>query len=82
MISIARKFSFGRNWSDYAKKALTPERVESARKDFRALFSGRSLTGRRFLEIGFGQGLSLYLAAEAGAEVVGIDVDPRNLEAL
>ncbi|MEY2481376.1 MAG: hypothetical protein QOI04_2303 [Verrucomicrobiota bacterium] len=36
----------------------------------------------RFLDIGFGQGLALFFAAEMGAEVYGIDVDPICMEAL
>lgn len=34
------------------------------------------LKGRSFLDIGFGQGLSLLLAAEAGAQTTGCDVNP------
>ena len=76
------RFSFGANWQAYATRALTPERVEQARRDFGALLAGIDLRGKRFLDIGFGQGLALGLAAEMGAEVLGIDIDPVNLAAL
>jgi len=37
--------------------------------------------GLRFLDIGFGQGLALCLAAEGGAEAIGVDVDKDNIKA-
>jgi len=76
------RFAFGKNWQSFADTALTPERAAAARRDFRALLDGLDLRNRRFLDIGFGQGLALLLAAEMGAEVQGLDVDADNLEAL
>lgn len=76
------RFSFGKNWSSFSQQALTKERVESARSGFRSLFDGIDLSNKRFLDIGFGQGLSLHIAAESGANAVGIDLDPANLEAI
>jgi len=75
-------FSFGRNWKEFAKVALSSERVDQARVDFQALFNGIPLAGKRFLDVGFGQGLSLHLAMESSADVIGIDIDPPNFEAL
>ena len=76
------KFSFGRNWLSYSESALTPEKVDTAREAFHALMRGIELSGARFLNIGFGQGLPLFLAAEAGADVHGIDLDPMCAKAV
>jgi len=76
------RFGFGKNWQSFSETALTQERITQARQAFRGLFAGIELHGRSFLDIGFGQGLSLVCAAEMGAEVLGIDIDPDNLDAL
>lgn len=76
------RFNFGKNWSSYSRKALTPERIERARLDFSALCSDIDFSGKTFLDIGFGQGLALFFAAEKGAKVYGIDIDPDCQQAL
>src|SRR2546430_15184752 len=76
------KFSFGRNWLSYATTSLDQDKINSARQAFSILTRGIDLRGKRFLDIGFGQGLALFLAAEAGADALGIDVDPISSEAL
>jgi len=77
-----RFFDVGRNWEDFATKALDPARVAQARDDFRELLGDITLVGKSFLDIGFGQGLSLLIAAESGARVVGCDINPLCAEAL
>ena len=76
------RFTFGKNWQSFSKKALTPERVIEARQAFCILVNGISFQGMRFIDIGFGQGIALVAAAEMGAEVLGIDIDSDNREAL
>lgn len=76
------KFSFGQNWLSYAQRALSEERVNAARNAFHILLDNIPLRGRRFLDVGFGQGLALFFAAEAGAEVTGLDLDPLCQEAV
>jgi SAM-dependent methyltransferase len=76
------RFSFGKNWLSFSEKTLNETRIASARAAFRSLFQGIEMNNARFLDIGFGQGLALFLAAELGAEVLGIDVDPLCLQAL
>lgn len=76
------RFAFGANWQSFSRHALTPARAEQARAAFRDLLQGIDLAGTRFLDIGFGQGLGLVAAAELGANVLGVDVDADNLEAL
>jgi SAM-dependent methyltransferase len=69
------KFSFGQNWREFATHALSNETVARARSDFESLFSDCPLAGKTFLDVGFGQGLALFLAEEKGAAVLGIDRD-------
>jgi SAM-dependent methyltransferase len=76
------KFSFGQNWLSYSSSALDEDRIALAREAFRLLTRGIQLRNARFLDIGFGQGLALFFAGEAGADVHGIDVDPICVEAL
>jgi SAM-dependent methyltransferase len=76
------RFLFGKNWQSYAKSALTEERIEHARVALIKLCEGIEFKDKKFIDIGFGQGLSLSLACEAGADCLGIDIDSDNLEAL
>src|SRR3989442_7782894 len=74
----ARQFDFGQNWDDYSRHALTPERVAQARADFEQLTEDIELRGRSFLDVGFGQGLSLLAAASMGTVLaVGCDINPK-----
>jgi 2-polyprenyl-3-methyl-5-hydroxy-6-metoxy-1,4-benzoquinol methylase len=74
-----QQFDFGENWSDFSTNALTVEKVRQAREDFAILIARGSvdLAHRNFLDIGFGQGLSVLSAASAGAETVGCDINPK-----
>ncbi len=71
-----KQFDFGSNWDAYSRKVLDAEAVAQARNDFKALVGTDNLSGVTFLDIGFGQGLSLLTAAELGAIVVGNDINP------
>ncbi|RMG29913.1 MAG: class I SAM-dependent methyltransferase [Methanobacteriota archaeon] len=70
------QFDFGKNWKEFSEKKLTSERIAQAETHFHELLSGVNLKEKRFLDVGFGQGLSLLLAHKAGAVVSGIDVNP------
>jgi SAM-dependent methyltransferase len=76
------RFAFGKNWQSYSKYGLTLSRIEQSRQAFRELVTGIDMKGKKFIDIGFGQGLSLIAAAEMGADVLGIDIDSDNVEAL
>ena len=79
-----RQFDFGKNWSEYSAKALSDARVRQAREDFVRLMTQGSvdLEGTSFLDIGFGQGLSLLCASASGAQAVGCDINPLCAEVL
>lgn len=74
-------FDFGENWKEFAANALTPAAVEQARRQLQELLPDE-LKGKTFLDIGFGQGLSLTLASEREAKTTGIDINPKCAEAL
>lgn len=72
-----QRFEFGKNWESYSLVALSQERIIRARTDFRALTQGIDLGQTPLLDIGFGQGLTASIAAELGAQVTAIDIDPN-----
>lgn len=74
------QFDFGQNWKEFSENRLSQEKVDQARAHFEALMQGCELRGRTFLEIGFGQGLSLLLAHQCGAQVTGVDINPKCAE--
>jgi len=76
------QFDFGQNWKKFSERRLTPAKVGQAREQFHCLLKDCPLADRSFLDIGFGQGLSLLLAAEAGARVTGLDINPTCAEVL
>ncbi len=76
------QFEFGQNWLEFSEKALSNDRVIQAKNDFCCLMKEVPFKDKSFLDIGFGQGLSLLCAVEMGAKVVGCDIDPKCTEAL
>jgi 2-polyprenyl-3-methyl-5-hydroxy-6-metoxy-1,4-benzoquinol methylase len=76
------QFDFGKNWLNFSKKALTTEKVEQAKQDFEKLFHDIELSGKTFADIGFGQGLSLLIAKQKGATVIGCEINPTCEQAL
>jgi 2-polyprenyl-3-methyl-5-hydroxy-6-metoxy-1,4-benzoquinol methylase len=76
------QFDFGENWKSFSASALDPAALEAAKAGFRDLFAGVPLEGQSFLDIGFGQGLGLCLAHQAGAQVHACDINPKCVEAL
>jgi 2-polyprenyl-3-methyl-5-hydroxy-6-metoxy-1,4-benzoquinol methylase len=79
---VTKHFDFGKNWVSYAKKGLTPDRFAAAQNEMKLLMADIPLAGKSFLDIGFGQGLSLFAAQEAGAQVCGCDSNPLCGDAL
>jgi SAM-dependent methyltransferase len=76
------QFDFGQNWSDFARAALTRDRVDRAQDEFATLLDGIELENAAFVDIGFGQGLTLLSAARRRARVVGCDINPKCRDAL
>ena len=85
MNSVSRspvQFDFGKNWEAFSKTALNRNKIRQAQLDFQKLLQEIPLKDRSFLEIGFGQGISLLSAASAGAICLGIDINPRCIQVL
>jgi len=76
------QFDFGGNWMAFSEHALTAAGVEQAKKDFIELLGGIQLASQPFLDIGFGQGLTLLTATLMGAKTVGCDLNPICAEVL
>jgi 2-polyprenyl-6-hydroxyphenyl methylase/3-demethylubiquinone-9 3-methyltransferase len=76
------QFDFGQNWKEFSENSLTAEKVDQAREHFRLLMKDCPLKDRRFVDIGFGQGLSLLLALQEGAQITGVDINPKCAEVL
>jgi 2-polyprenyl-6-hydroxyphenyl methylase/3-demethylubiquinone-9 3-methyltransferase len=73
------QFNFGKNWQKFSQKALNADKAAQAIHHFQELLEGIDLRNKTFLDIGFGQGLSLLAAAEAGAICIGNDINPLSL---
>jgi SAM-dependent methyltransferase len=76
------QFDFGKNWDEFSRHALDGSKVAQAKEYFEILFEGIDLKGKSFLDIGFGQGLSLLIATELGAITTGVDINPTCSEVL
>ncbi len=73
---VVTQFDFGENWRNFSEHALSQDKIKQAREDFKHLIQGIDLKDKTFLDIGFGQGLSLLIATELGAKTVGCDINP------
>lgn len=75
-------YDFGQNWSDFSNNALKGIHIEESMKDFNNLIDHENIQGKTFLDIGFGQGLSLLNATVLGAKTAGCDINPKCKEVL
>ncbi|NQT46733.1 MAG: class I SAM-dependent methyltransferase [Candidatus Omnitrophica bacterium] len=76
------QFDFGKNWKEFSEKALSDEKIQEAKRGLQDLFSGMEIKDKTFLDIGFGQGLTLLIATEMGAKTVGCEINPLSTEVL
>ncbi len=72
-------FKFGENWASFSRQ-LDEDRINTARQSLISLFGENELKGKSFLDIGCGSGLFSIAAAQLGAVVTGIDVDPVSVQ--
>lgn len=75
------QFDFGQNWKEFSENALTGEKIRQARIAFQDLLD-EEIAGKTFLDIGFGQGMSLLLATERNATTYGCDINPKCKQVL
>lgn len=81
MKDVEPRFKFGRNWLHYSK-TINDAALASAADGLRRLLCGRSLAGKRFLDIGCGSGLHSIAASRLGAGGIdAFDYDMDSVEA-
>lgn len=76
-----RRFAFGRNWTRFIE-GLTEDQIARARIALAQSLdvdpdAAAPLSGRRFIDIGCGSGLTSLVARQLGADVLSIDFDPQ-----
>ncbi len=72
------RFEFGENWSRFLS-VLDDERIGSAKAALQNMLGVESLSGRSFVDIGSGSGLSSLAARMLGARVHSFDFDPTSV---
>ncbi len=75
---VSTHFSFGQNWSSYLS-VVGDEHKTQAVQGLSQLITPEEISGKRFLDIGCGSGMSMLAALTLGAgEVKGVDIDPDS----
>ena len=69
-----KRFQFGKNWRVFLN-TLNKERIHFSKKDLLDFLEEKELTGKTFLDVGSGSGLSSLVAKMAGATVHSFDYD-------
>lgn len=77
-ISSGDRFPFGANWAAFLK-VLEEDRIENAQRALADMLGTDDLSGRSFLDIGSGSGLSSLVARRMGAAVTSFDYDPGSV---
>lgn len=77
-VSRGERFEFGKNWSRFLT-TLDDQRIAEAERAITGMLELRDLTGKRFLDIGSGSGLSSLAARRLGATVHSFDYDPHSV---
>ena len=77
-VSRGERFEFGKNWSRFLT-TLDDQRIAEAERAITGMLELPDLTGKRFLDIGSGSGLSSLAARRLGASVHSFDFDPHSV---
>jgi 2-polyprenyl-3-methyl-5-hydroxy-6-metoxy-1,4-benzoquinol methylase len=77
-VSRGERFEFGKNWSRFLT-TLDAQRIAEAERAITGMLEFPDLTGKRFLDIGSGSGLSSLAARRLGASVHSFDFDPHSV---
>src|SRR6185503_13016326 len=77
-VSLGERFEFGKNWSRFLT-TLDDQRIAESERAIAEMLEVSDLTGKRFLDIGSGSGLSSLAARRLGASVHSFDYDPQSV---
>jgi len=79
-LEVARgeRFEFGKNWAAFLR-LLNEDRIKAAESWITRMLGFSDLSGKSFLDIGSGSGLSSLVAHRLGAQVVSFDFDPTSV---
>lgn len=75
-VESGERFRFGENWARFLE-TLDDRKIEASTASLKSMLG--DLTGRTFLDIGSGSGLSSLAAYRLGATVVSFDYDPSSV---
>lgn len=78
-IEVGERFAFGDNWRSFLG-TVDEEKIKSSQAALQVLFGAKSLSGRTFVDVGSGSGLSSLAAHRLGAKVVSFDFDPQSVK--
>jgi 2-polyprenyl-3-methyl-5-hydroxy-6-metoxy-1,4-benzoquinol methylase len=73
-----RRFSFGKNWSNFSQK-ISEHTLEIARRELSLNYMD-DFKSKTFLDVGCGSGLFSAAAMQLGARVTCFDYDPESVE--
>jgi 2-polyprenyl-3-methyl-5-hydroxy-6-metoxy-1,4-benzoquinol methylase len=68
-------FAFGKNWLKFLGR-VDEARIDQAKASFQSFVGSEDLTGKSFLDVGCGSGLSSLVARRRGMTVTAFDYDP------
>ncbi len=77
-VAAGKRFEFGDNWRRFLTR-LDEECIVASEQSLKDLLGIDTLSGKTFLDIGSGSGLSSLVARRLGASVFSLDYDPKSV---
>jgi len=77
-VAAGQRFEFGKNWESFLGK-LNDERISISQCSLSDMLEVTSLSGKTFLDVGSGSGLSSLAARNFGANVTSFDFDEASV---
>lgn len=77
-VARGERFQFGENWARFLG-VLNDWKIAQARSSLARMLGTDDLTGRTFVDVGSGSGLSSLVARQMGARVTSFDYDPASV---